>query len=163
MVVQQIIDLLRPKVNFDYPTTVRFRCVKCGICCGDTKEKTRHILLLRTEAEQIAKTTSQPICTFATKIKDRTPYVYEMKKRVADGKCIFLENNLCTIYSLRPLLCRFYPFELKSSQRRKYAFLFTEECPGINMGRTLSEGYFKKLFRLAQAKYPQKTNSNRES
>ncbi len=148
-------------MNFDYPTTVRFHCTKCGICCGDTKEKTRHILLLRTEVEQIAKITSQPISKFAVKIRNRTPYTYEMKKRAEDGKCVFLENNRCTIYSLRPLICRFYPFELKFSQGGKYKFLFTEECSGINKGRMLSEAYFRKMFRLAHAKYRQTADSNR--
>jgi Fe-S-cluster containining protein len=148
-------------VNFDYPSTVRFHCAKCGICCGDTKEKTRHVLLLRTEAEQIAKTTSQPISKFAVKIRNKMPYTYEMKKTAEDGKCVFLENNRCTIYPLRPLICRFYPFELKISQGGKYKFLFTEECPGINKGRMLSEAYFRKMFRLAYAKYRQTADSNR--
>jgi Fe-S-cluster containining protein len=149
-------------VNFDYPPAVRFHCIKCGMCCGDTKEKNRHILLLRTEAEQIAKATSQPIFKFAVKIKDQTPYSYEMKKR-EDGKCVFLENDRCTIYSLRPLICRFYPFELKVLHNRKYTFLYTEECPGINKGRLLSEGYFRKMFRLARAKFRSAAGSNRES
>jgi Fe-S-cluster containining protein len=148
-------------VNFDYPPAVRFHCIKCGMCCGDTKEKNRHILLLRTEAEQIAKATSQPIFKFAVKIKDQASYSYEMKKR-EDGKCVFLENDRCTIYSLRPLICRFYPFELKVLHNRKYTFLYTEECPGINKGRLLSEGYFRKMFRLARAKFRSAADSNRE-
>jgi Fe-S-cluster containining protein len=146
-------------LNFEYPTTVRFRCTKCGICCGDTKKKTRHILLLKPEAEQIARTTSRPIPAFAEKIEDRTPYVYEMRKSPEDGKCIFLDKNRCTIYPLRPLICRFYPFELKTAHNEKYTFLFTEECPGINKGRILSEAYFKKIFRLAQAKHRQTEDS----
>jgi Fe-S-cluster containining protein len=150
-------------VNFDYPTTARFRCIKCGICCGDTKEKTRHILLLRTEAEQIAAATLRSISKFAVKNEGRTPYSYEMKKRTEDGKCVFLENNCCTIYSLRPLICRFYPFELKNEQSGKYSFLYTDECPGINTGRLLNEGYFRKMFRLARAKYRQNVHSNKES
>jgi Fe-S-cluster containining protein len=149
-------------VNFDYPSAVRFHCIKCGMCCGDTKEKNRHVLLLRTEADQIAKATLQPIFKFAVKIKDQTPYSYEMKKR-EDGKCVFLENDRCTIYSLRPLICRFYPFELKVLHNRKYTFLYTEECPGINKGRLLSEGYFRKMFRLARAKFRSAAGSNRES
>jgi Fe-S-cluster containining protein len=148
-------------VNFIYPTAVRFHCIKCGICCGDTKEKNRHILLLRTEAEQIAKTTLQPISKFAVKIKNRTPYSYEMKKR-EDGKCVFLEKELCTIYSLRPLICRFYPFELKVLHNQKYTFLYTEECPGINKGRLLSESYFKRMFQLARSKFRLPAGSNRE-
>jgi Fe-S-cluster containining protein len=149
-------------VNFDYPDTVRFRCTKCGICCGDTKEKTRHILLLETEAEQIAKTTSQTTSKFAVKIEDSTPYKYKMKKS-ENGKCVFLENNCCRIYSLRPLICRFYPFELKGSNSGKYQFLFTEECPGIRKGPMLSEGYFRKMFRLARAKHRQASDSDRGS
>ena len=148
-------------MNFDYPSTVRFRCIKCGICCGDTKEKTRHILLLKLEAEQIAKITAQPISKFAVELKGKAPYSYEMKKRAEDGKCVFLEKNRCTIYPLRPLICRFYPFELKMSRSRKYKFLFTEECPGINKGRMLSESYFRKMFRLARIKHRQIADSNR--
>jgi len=163
MAGQQTINLLRRKVNFDYPTTVRFHCTKCGICCGDTKEKTRHIILLKTEAEQIATTTSRPISKFAVEINSKVPYVYEIKKRAEDGKCIFLEQNRCTIYPLRPLICRFYPFELKSAHSGKHKFLFTEECPGINKGRMLGANYFRKMFRLAQAKHRQTPNSNRES
>jgi Fe-S-cluster containining protein len=160
MAVQQIIGLLRRKVKFNYPDAVRFRCVKCGICCGDTEEKNRHVLLLTPEAEQIAKTTLQPTAQFAVKIKDAEPYSYEMKKRAEDGKCVFLENNLCTIYAVRPLICRFYPFELKSSRDGKYRFLFTEECPGIGKGRMLSGGYFRKMFRLARAKHRQIADSS---
>jgi Fe-S-cluster containining protein len=149
-------------VNFDYPTAVRFHCIKCGTCCGDTKEKTRHILLLRTEAEQIAKTTMQPIFKFAVKIKGKTPYSYEMKKR-ENGKCAFLENDQCTIYPLRPLICRFYPFELKVLHNRKPKFLYTEECPGINKGRLLNKDYFRKMFRLARAKFRLSAVSDRDN
>ena len=147
-------------MNFDYPVKMRFRCVKCGICCGDTKEKTRHIILLKIEAEKITEITSQPVSNFAVKIKDKMPYVYEIKKTAEDGKCVFLENNLCTIYLFRPLICRFYPFELKILHSGKYTFLFTEECPGINKGRILSESYFREMFRLAHAKHRQIADSN---
>lgn len=146
-------------MNFEYPATVRFRCTKCGICCGDTKDKIRHILLLRTEAEQIAKTTTQPISNFAVEKPDRLPYTYEMKKTKEDEKCVFLENNLCTIYALRPLICRFYPFELKPALKGKYTFLFTEECNGINKGQMLGEKHFRNMLQLAHAKHRQKADS----
>jgi Fe-S-cluster containining protein len=149
-------------VNFDYPTAVRFHCTKCGICCGDTKEKTRHILLLKTEAEQIAKTTMQPIFKFAVKIEGKEPYSYEMKKR-ENGKCVFLENNRCTVYALRPLICRFYPFELKVMHNKKPMFLYTEECPGINKGQLLNKDYFRKMFRLARTKFRLSAVSDREN
>jgi Fe-S-cluster containining protein len=149
-------------MSFNYPTAVHFQCTKCGICCGDTKEKTRHILLLKTEAEQIATTTSQPTAAFTTKTKDKTPYNYEMKK-TKKGKCIFLKNNHCTIYTTRPLICRYYPFELKTTHNGKHTFLHTPECPGINKGPILNKNYFRKLLRLAHARSRQTADPKRRS
>jgi Fe-S-cluster containining protein len=152
MAATQIIALVQHKVNFEYPTALRFRCIKCGICCGDTSEKVRHILLLGTEAEQIAAATSQQISEFAVQTEGKEPYGYEMRKTAENGKCVFLENNRCTIYTLRPLICRFYPFELKITARKKYQFLYTNECPSICKGKTLNKDYFEELFQLARAK-----------
>ena len=139
-------------MSFEYPAAVRFRCIKCGICCGNTQERIRHVLLLSTEAEQIAAATSQPISEFALKVEGKAPYSYEMKKTAENGRCVFLEKNRCTIYSLRPLICRFYPFELKVATNQKHEFLYTDECLGIGKGKMLSKNYFGKLFQLARTK-----------
>jgi Fe-S-cluster containining protein len=149
-------------MSFKYPADVRFRCVKCGICCGNTQGRIRHILLLNTEAEQIAAATLQLISEFAVKIEGKAPYSYEMKKTAEDGKCVFLEKNRCIIYSLRPLICRFYPFELKIAANQKHEFLYTDECPGIGKGKTLDKNYFRKLFQLARAKTKAECRFNEE-
>ena len=47
-------------------------------------------------------------------------YSYEMKKN-KKGKCFFLKENQCCIYEFRPIICRFYPFELKFDLDQKYA------------------------------------------
>lgn len=140
--------LVEESMSFDYPAGVRFRCIKCGICCGDTEEKVRCILLLKAEAEQIAKVTLKPISDFAFKIDGKAPYIYEMKK-TKGRQCVFLEGTKCTIYSVRPLICRFYPFELKVGEGGRYTFFCTSECLGLSVGSVLGKGYFRKLFRLA--------------
>ena len=142
----------RRKMNLSYPHGTRFKCVKCGICCGNTQTKKRHILLLKTEAEQISTNINQPISEFALKIEDKEPYVYEMAKTPEEGKCVFLKENHCTIYALRPLVCRFYPFELKTMGPRKHKFTSTDECHGLRKGRVLQVEYFRKLFRLARGR-----------
>ncbi len=103
------------KVDFTYPKNIAFRCNRCGLCCGDTEEKTRHILLLESEANVISAKTSLPKQEFTVQIADKAPYCYEMKKP-KEGKCFFLKDNQCSIYQQRPLICRFYPFELKFSE-----------------------------------------------
>jgi Fe-S-cluster containining protein len=137
-------------VEFTYPVNIHFDCNRCGLCCGDTKQRARHILLLETEAKQISSQTSLSQAEFSMEIRDKFPYVYEMKK-TSEGKCVFFKDSQCSIYPLRPLICMFYPFELKFvDDKGLHNFDFTSECPGINQGRVFDEKDFKKLFELAQ-------------
>jgi Fe-S-cluster containining protein len=137
-------------VDFTYPSNLKFECIKCGICCGDTKEKIRHVLLLDLEVKEVSEKTSLEVTDFSFKIEEKKPYSFEMKKN-ENGKCLFLRDNSCTIYDFRPLICRFYPFELKFNiDQDRYLFEFTLECPGINSGQEMSYMDFKKLFLLAQ-------------
>jgi hypothetical protein len=131
-------------LDFEYPKGVRFECTRCPICCGDTEKKTRSILLLRIEAERIARKTLMTIDAFADEIEDSEPYVYRMKK-TANGKCVFLVDNSCSIYRTRPVICRFYPFQLTST-RGKYTFTYTDECPSVGKSALLRKEYFRRLF-----------------
>jgi len=133
-------------VDFTYPRNIPFKCLKCSLCCGDTKTRVRHILLLEKEANKISEKTSKPIKEFANRIEGRESYVYEMHKNAETSKCIFLEHNRCTVYALRPTICRFYPFELKVTRDEEHEFDFTVECPGIGKGKALRKDYFDGLF-----------------
>jgi Fe-S-cluster containining protein len=141
-------------VQFDYPDDVCFDCSKCGLCCGDTIVKKRCILLLQSDAQKIVEHTNQPVNKFACKIYGKTPYVFEMRKS-SDGKCVFLKDNHCTIYELRPLICKFYPVELTTDETGQFVFRVTSECPGVCClcdGKTstkIGEAYFKALLDLA--------------
>jgi len=138
-------------MSFKYPNSILFQCTKCGICCGNTQEKVRHILLLRSEAKKISIATNKPIAEFASKIANKTPYSYEMTK-TEKGNCPFLKNNHCTIYPQRPLICHFYPFELKDPKNQPHKFRYTNECPGIGKGKTLKKTHYQKLFQLAKSR-----------
>ena len=138
-------------MSFNYPRNIHFQCVKCGICCRNTQQKIRHILLLTSEAEKISTTKNKPISEFATKIANKTPYSYEMTK-TEKGNCPFLNDNQCTIYPQRPLICHFYPFELKNTKNQTHEFHHTNECPGIGKGKTLKKTHYQKLFQLAKSR-----------
>jgi len=136
-------------MEFEFPEDARFVCEKCGRCCGDTEDTVRHVLLLKTEAEKISEQTSLDIQEFAQEVYGFEPYIYEIKKTETEGKCLFLKNNQCTIYDFRPIICRFYPFELKNLGNNKYLFLFTTKCKGIGQGPKLGNPFFAFLFRIA--------------
>jgi Fe-S-cluster containining protein len=104
---------------------------------------------LRKEAETISETACETIKAFAHQTRGHEPYVYEMRKN-GNGKCVFLEGDACSIYGSRPLICRYYPFELKSQESGKCEFSLTTECQGLASGDVLRESYFKALFRIAR-------------
>ncbi len=138
------------RVDFTYPLNISFECNCCGLCCGDTETKTRHILLLESEAAAISSQTKLPIEQFAVRIWGKEPYVYEMKKP-SEGKCFFLKDNRCTNYDLRPLICRFYPFELRfETDKDTHVFSVTTECPTVGTGKRLIKRDFEELYYLAQ-------------
>jgi Fe-S-cluster containining protein len=105
---------------------------------------------LESEAEDISAQTGLLIEGFSKEISGNAYYVYEMKK--LKGKCFFLKNNKCTIYNARPLICHFYPFELKfDKDKDSHVFSFTVECPTINKsGKKILKGDFEALFKLAK-------------
>jgi Fe-S-cluster containining protein len=134
-------------LSFEYPKHVRYRCQRCALCCGDTKYKVRSILLLKDEAERISEKTSLEIAVFTEKKKGFEPYAYIMAK-TKEGKCIFLNEDSCSIYEIRPLICRFYPFELKNPINKRYVFGYTNECIGIGKDLFLKRSFFESLFDL---------------
>jgi len=141
-------------LRFNYPLDIHFGCSKCGLCCGNTANKVRHVLLLKSDAERIAKKTNQVVDMFAAQTPGKLPYLYELRKS-PEGKCVFLYNNQCTIYDDRPLICRFYPFELSTDSEGVSTFRFTNECPGVctttaGIGDKLEVTYFRMLFELAR-------------
>jgi len=142
---------LTPSQNaeFRYPKSLRFKCSRCTQCCADTETRTRHVLLFEKEADKISKFTSKPVEAFARRIAGHEPYLYEMKKDEG-GKCVFLIRKGCTVYASRPLVCRYYPFELKTDGNEVLLFSPTNECPGIGAGGVLGESYFSNLFRHAR-------------
>ncbi|MGF3522108.1 MAG: YkgJ family cysteine cluster protein [Candidatus Bathyarchaeia archaeon] len=141
-------------MNIEYPKAVVFKCSHCGVCCGDTDQKTRHILLTEKDARRISQFTRQPIRKFAYPVEGKSPYLYEMRKNAGTKKCLFHQNSQCKIYSCRPLICRFYPFQLTEEQG-KYTFKLTSECPEVHTLDALSEGeilgerYFRQLLKVA--------------
>ncbi len=145
--------------EFNYPKNIRFKCKKCALCCGDTEDRVRQILFLKVEAERISLKTRKSVNLFAEKIEGFEPYVFRMKK-TENGKCTFLRDNLCIIYQIRPLICRFYPFELKKAEDNKHIFAYTDECPAIGKGPKLGRSYFEKLFEKSKKIMKEKGNEH---
>ncbi len=141
------------RFRFECPENVMFECNRCALCCGDTNDRIRNVRLLKIEVDKIAKDTGKDVWDFAESLKGPGPYKYRMKKQA--GKCVFLENGLCSVYATRPLTCRFYPFELREIDDGRKVFSFTDECPCIGRGGRLERGHFEDLFMQSLATFAQ--------
>jgi Fe-S-cluster containining protein len=139
--------------SYSYPKQQQFQCERCATCCMDTRTHVRRVLLLKNEAKHISRVSEKPMEEFITEVVGHEPYAYEMKKTPEDKKCVFLEGNSCRIYAIRPLVCRFYPFQLSKEKGQKYSFSVTAECPGVGKGEPLKKGFFEDLFRKACEKF----------
>jgi len=125
-----------------HPTRVCWRCQRCSECCRDAPNHLRRIRLLPMEAVEISKETSIPVEQFACETQDQT-YRYEMSK--PNGACYFLNGNQCRLYDHRPLVCRFYPFEMKNEEGSLKILFAGEGCVGRSRGQRLGERFFRRL------------------
>jgi len=128
--------------KISYPTRVTWGCHRCSGCCQDTANHSRRIRLLATEVIKISKETGIPVEQFAYETQDRT-YRYEMRK--SNGACYFLNGNRCILYDHRPLVCRFYPFEMRNEEGSLKILVAGQECVGSSNGQQLGEDFFRRL------------------
>ncbi len=139
-------EALKRKRNILFPKT-RFKCRKCGKCCVEDERGGRQIALTEKDAEEISNATGSKLIDFAEK---NTSEAFPYAIRLIGGKCFFLgPSNKCSIYPVRPLVCRFYPFMLQKIGGR-YVFHVDPFCPGLGEGIYLDREYFEKLVEEAE-------------
>jgi Fe-S-cluster containining protein len=68
-------------------------------------------------------------------------------KKMENGDCVFLKDNLCMIHALRPTACRSFPFVFRESDDGVTWGLSAVKqiCPGLGVGSEVSEGELLEL------------------
>lgn len=146
---------------------IRFTCQKCGKCCGaevivsyadvyrlSEDEKIREEILKKHQPRQV-KGNFVYSTNSLMGLKEKYP-------------CCFLKDNKCSIYELRPQICRIYPFLVLPDTvkpKRPYKIIATREtregsifhlaiiglnCPGLGIGEEVD---FDKLFEIGMKEY----------
>jgi len=129
-----------------------FKCQRCGVfCCklgGPTLSQ-----MDTNRLEQAEYKTTDFLDVDENSIRRRT-----------DGSCIFLSFDIptglhkCSVYNLRPTLCRLYPFRFERSERDSFTLKFIPCCKGLNAkdGESIDMDFIAKttsniLFELIDA------------
>jgi len=120
-----------------YRKNLRFKCKRCAtFCC-----KLGGPNLTKKDIERI-KQAGYKTESFLEPVQNGryesmvTPYGCLRSKK--DGSCIFLKFNYekrsyeCVIYDVRPILCRFYPFEVETPLPDCIIIRIISCCRGLN-------------------------------
>lgn len=117
----------RDGFNFLFDETACSRCdAKC--CSGESG----NIFFSKSEMSEISKFLNVSIDNFLSDFCRKDGYRYSIKEIKSGGeyRCIFLSENMCDIYSVRPEQCRTFPFWSRFQNENNLEELQTE-CIGV--------------------------------
>ena len=120
--------------NFFREFEFHFACSGCGACCAGSPG---YVLLSENDASALASHFGITIIDFAIKYCRLVDLGFDTVislKENEDYSCIFLEKNLCSIYTARPLQCRTYPFWESIVASKETWTNEKRFCSGIDMG-----------------------------
>lgn len=114
-------------------------CSKCvgkdATCCCDPSVDSP--MILPNEAEIISKKMKISKEEFSKKVdfaemnKDYSlKELYQMKRIKDTNSCFFYRNNMCTIYDIRPIDCRIFPYDIKLEKDGNYYLVYykSDKC-----------------------------------
>ncbi len=104
-------------------------------CCSNSEIDSP--MLLPHEAQEIAKEMNIKISEFATEIDfsllnndNYLKSLYQLKRQENSNACYFYKNNKCSIYDIRPIDCRIFPYDIKLEKDGNYYLVYypTNNC-----------------------------------
>lgn len=116
-----------------YPEGLRFSCTQCGDCCTG---RPGYVWVSPSEVEAIATLLEISLEEMAKR------YLRNVGSRVSlierpNGDCVFYSSG-CTIYPVRPVQCRTFPFWPENLRTAADWGEAASECPGMGKGRLYS-------------------------
>jgi len=118
-----------------YRDGLSFSCTQCGNCCsGDPG----YVWATKDEIAKISAFLGRPDGWLDRAHVRRVGLHYSLTEH-ANGDCVFLKRengkSMCTIYPVRPLQCRTWPFWTENLKTKKaWDDLAESKCPGMNKG-----------------------------
>lgn len=125
-----------------YADGLQFECTGCGVCC---KLAGGFVYVSDERIQALADYLNLSLTEFTDTYLDIHQNKYVLKS--AGPACIFLENDVCKVYDVRPEQCRTFPFwpgNLKSKYRWK---LTLPECEGIGRGKVYSQAEIETIIK----------------
>ncbi len=111
---------------------LRFECTGCGKCCTGPPG---YVWVNAREIEALARHLSLPLEEFGRRYLRRVRERHSILER-ANGDCVlYREGKGCTVYPVRPLQCRTFPFWPEHLRDPASWEELKGSCPGAGQGR----------------------------
>jgi len=138
---------------------VRFECIKCGECCRQKelivtvtgRDVARFSSTLGMAAPDLLRAldfyvlpengTTPKGLQDTPLLKTESGKAYMALRKMDSGDCVFLKDNQCMIHSIRPSVCRTFPFVFRDAAGGvKWGFSSMKDiCPGLGEGSKVTE------------------------
>jgi hypothetical protein len=128
-----------PRINILSP--VKFECQPgCSNCCKSGGV----VFIAADDVTGISKFLKISEAEFLKKYTRRDgKKIYLIDQKISD--CIFLKDDKCSIYPVRPLQCKTFPFWPQNVKSAKRWEIVMQECPGIGKGKEFSKQEIKEI------------------
>jgi Fe-S-cluster containining protein len=142
-----------------------FECTKCGDCCREDS-----LLITVTGSDIVRISTAlglspmgimRALDFYVVDAQESLPVglqgipspktergqAFIALKKMDNGDCIFLKDNLCMIHTFRPIVCRSFPFTFREDKGERMWGLsaLKKICPGLGIGSRVSEEEINEL------------------
>jgi len=114
-----------------YSDGLRFECTRCRQCCTG---EPGYVWVNKNRVVSIADFLAMTVREFLTRYCRRVWWRVSLKE-MDNGDCVFLTEQGCSVYPVRPEQCRSFPFwpDNLSSPGRWEAV--RKRCPGVGRGK----------------------------
>ena len=117
-----------------YAQGLRFACTQCGNCCRNQGDYA-FVNLAARELDEIPRYLGISVGEFLARYCSKEPGHFPTLRMDAP-QCPFLDEAArCTIYPVRPMQCRSWPFWRSNLEQRTWEGPLRERCPGIGQGK----------------------------
>lgn len=117
-----------------YSQGLRFQCTRCSRCC---RHDSGYVFLSNRDIQLLCKHFSLSKHDFIQKYCQKVDFGFATRislKEKDNFDCLFWEDGACSVYPVRPLQCRAYPFWSHQIATPQQWQELKDECPGVNVG-----------------------------
>ncbi len=134
-----------------YADGLRFGCTQCGNCCR-THGSYSYVYLADADVRAIADHLGlTPPAFLAAHCAREDGWV---TLRIDAPACPFLDaGNRCSIYAVRPMQCRTWPFWRENLERAAWEGPVSACCPGIGQGPRIDSDQVERIADVNEAWY----------